>query len=190
MLLYRLSLGSKKLIYDTAEFRDYVAITKTFALAAASAFSSIVATTNSGTPFRFVYVAGGDTTTTPGRLKSFQARIKGETELSLADMFKLNPAIKGYSVRPFAVDMDAQDEIKPYIGPRPLIHRAAGVLLGPVIRAYAKDYWAPTGPLGEFLTELALGQHDISQDGAKLEVEVINGFAIWSNAAVRKVKGY
>ncbi|KAI3326693.1 hypothetical protein HD806DRAFT_487885 [Xylariaceae sp. AK1471] len=170
---------------------DYVTITKTFALSAASAFSSAFATTDRGAPFRFVYVAGGGTTTNPGLFTALHGRTKGETELALANMFKSNPAMKGYSVRPYGVDMYGHDAIKPYVGPRPLAHRAAEYLLGPVVRNYAKDYWAPTEHLGAFLTELALGQHDaLEQVGTNMGVEMLDGFAIWNNTGLRKVKGF
>jgi hypothetical protein len=138
-----------------------------------------------------VYVAGGDTTTQPGRFTAFQARIKGETEIELADICKSNPAMKGCSVRPFAVDVEGHDAIKPYVGPRPLVHRVAGYVLAPAIRRYGKDYWAPTGALGEFLTELAMGQHeDALRDDKGLNVEMLGEFPLWSNSAMRKIKGY
>ncbi|KAI0132439.1 putative nucleoside-diphosphate-sugar epimerase [Xylariales sp. AK1849] len=171
--------------------QDYATITKNFPLAAASAISSVKPTADAPTPFRFVYVAGGDTTTKPGNFTMFQARIKGEAELALAELCMKTPAIKGYSVRPYAVDMETHEAIKPYVGARPLIHRVAGYLLLGIFRKYAKDHWAPTEPLGEFLTELALGQHDaVLRDDSTLDVEKLDDFAIWSNGALRKAKGY
>ncbi|KAI8623118.1 hypothetical protein F5Y19DRAFT_468755 [Xylariaceae sp. FL1651] len=170
---------------------DYITITKAFVLSAATTFSSAFATKYRDAPFRFVYVAGGGTTTNPGLFTPLHGRTKGEAELALANMFKSNSAIKGYSVRPYGVDMYRHDAIKPYVGPRPLAHRFAEGLLGPVIRNYAKDYWSPTEHLGAFLMELALGRYDgLEQGAADIGVETLDGFAIWSNAAFRRVKRF
>jgi hypothetical protein len=117
--------------------------------------------------------------------------VKGETEVALANMFKSNPSIKGYSVRPYAVDMESHDAIKPYVAPRPLSHRISGYFLMGPIRKYAKDYWAPTQQLGVFLAELAMGRYENPGEvGVTKGVEVLDGFTIWENDAFRKVKGF
>ncbi|KAK8080339.1 hypothetical protein PG997_008157 [Apiospora hydei] len=183
---------------DWPKFRDYVQITKTFAEAAAKAFSKLPGTEPSAAaasgkvppaspPFRFVYVAGGDTTTKPGLLTAFQARIKGETELSLGAICRPSH-LKGYSVRVFYPDMAGHDAIKPYIAPRPLVHSVAEAVLGAPIRHFAKNLWAPTDKLGEFLNELAMGHHDdINAEDVQGSVD---GLTIISNADIRRVMGY
>lgn len=165
-------------------------ITKTYAEAAAKAFASIPAPTTKPSPFRFVYVAGGDTTTKPGVLTAFQARIKGETELSLGSICKAGSAdrLKGYSVRVFYPDMAGHDAIKPYVRPHPLVHRVSEIIFGTPIRRFAKDLWAPTEQLGEFLTEVSMGRHDdiAAEDGQ----EEAPGMTLISNADIRRAKGY
>ncbi|KAH8892707.1 hypothetical protein GQ53DRAFT_718314 [Thozetella sp. PMI_491] len=168
---------------------EYTRITKTFALAAAEAFSSTLAK-ESETPFNFVYVAGGGTTTKPGLTTMFQGRIKGEAEIGLSELRKANPSFQACSVRPFAVDMSTHLAIKPYVGPRPWVHRAGDVLFSGIIRSHVKDYWAPTQQLGEFLTELAMGKHQEQARQPDLGNETLGDFIIWSNAALRKIKGY
>ncbi|KAK8042443.1 Botcinic acid biosynthesis cluster B protein 16 [Apiospora phragmitis] len=183
---------------------EYVQITKAYAEAAAKAFSSLpgpepdAATATSGEgasttpapPFRFVYVAGGDTTTKPGLLTAFQARIKGETELSLGSLCRSSPnnQLRGYSVRIFYPDMAGHDAIKPYVAPRPLVHNVAEVFLDAPIRRFAKNLWAPTEKMGEFLAEVAMGRHDdiAAADGQ----EKVDGMTIISNADLRRFKGY
>jgi len=59
-----------------------------------------------------------------------------------------------------------------------------------MIRSYAKNYWAPTPQLGEFLTELAMGKHQDQARQPDLENEILGDFTIWSNTALRKIKGY
>ncbi|KAI0393479.1 putative nucleoside-diphosphate-sugar epimerase [Xylariaceae sp. FL0594] len=190
---------------------DYIKITKDFALAAATAFSSAIAAQSSnnnntdpdrqqsGRPFRFVYVAGGLTTTQPGRFTPFQARVKGEAEVGLAKIFgsKQDPSpgsrsMRGYSVRPYAVDMEGHDAITPYVAPRPYSHRVAGYFLTGPIRRFAKDYWAPTQQLGPFLVELAMGRYENPAEvGVTKGIEVLDGgFTIWENDALRKVRGF
>ncbi|KAK8051780.1 hypothetical protein PG993_003165 [Apiospora rasikravindrae] len=182
--------------------KDYVQITKTYAEAAAKAFSTLPGTeanasaaASSGEappatppPFRFVYVAGGDTTTKPGLLTAFQARVKGETELSLGAICR-SSHLNGYSVRIFYPDMAGHDAIKPYIAPRPLVHNIAEVVLGAPIRRFAKNLWAPTDKLGEFLVEVAMGRHDDDIDAADGN-GTVDGLTIVSNADIRRVKGY
>ncbi|KAK7927363.1 hypothetical protein PG985_004361 [Apiospora marii] len=181
--------------------KDYTLITKTYAEAAARAFASLPRTDSgsfasgeeaspAAAPFRFVYVAGGDTTIKPGLLTAFQARIKGETELSLGSICKSSPNhnLKGYSVRIFYPDRTNHDAIKPYLAPRPLVHNVSEMILGAPIRRFAPNLWAPTEKMGEFLVELAMGRHDdiAAADGQ----EVVDGLTLVSNADLRKAKGY
>ncbi|KAK8127806.1 nucleoside-diphosphate-sugar epimerase [Apiospora sp. TS-2023a] len=180
---------------------DYIRITKTYAEAAARDFASLpgpdsgaVASgeeaSSAPAPFRFVYVAGGDTTTKPGLLTAFQARIKGETELSLGSICRSSPSrhLKGYSVRIFYPDRTNHDAIKPYLAPRPLVHNVSEVIFGAPIRRFAPNLWAPTEKMGEFLVELAMGRHDdiAAADGQ----EMVDGLTLVSNADLRKAKGY
>ncbi|KAK7956405.1 uncharacterized protein PG986_005627 [Apiospora aurea] len=157
---------------------DYVQITKTCAEAAAKALSKLSGTESTG----------GDTTTKPGLLTAFQARIKGETELSLGAICR-SSHLQGYSVRIFYPDMAGHDAIKPYIAPRPLVHSVAEAVLGAPIRHFAKNLWAPTDKLGEFLVEVAMGRHDADIDAADGQ-ESVDGLTIISNADIRRVKGY
>ncbi|KAK7958523.1 nucleoside-diphosphate-sugar epimerase protein [Apiospora saccharicola] len=180
---------------------QYIRITKTYAEAAARAFASLPGpesgditsggkASSSAAPFRFVYVAGGDTTTKPGLLTAFQARIKGETELSLGSICRFSPSrhLKGYSVRIFYPDRTDHDAIKPYLAPRPLVHNLSEVIFGAPIRRFAPNLWAPTEKMGEFLVELAMGCHDdiAAADGQ----EIVDGLTLVSNADLRKAKGY
>ena len=69
--------------------REYVKITKDYALRAAEAFRAL------GTPerpFNFVYVSGEGSTLTPGRFTPIFGRVKGETEKALAEMRSAEPA--------------------------------------------------------------------------------------------------
>ncbi len=120
----------------------------------------------------------------------FQGRIKGEAEIALSELRKVNPYFQACSIRPFAVDMKHHLAIKTYIGPRPWIHQVSDVLFSGMIRSYMKNYWAPTLQLGEFLTELAMGKHQEQARHPGLENEILGDFIIWSNTALRNIKEY
>ncbi|CAH0041753.1 unnamed protein product [Clonostachys rhizophaga] len=137
---------------------QYVKITKTFAVEAAKAFATLPPKDE---PFRFVYVSGGGATVEPGRFTQIFGRVKGETELELAELRKNNPLLQTMSMRAGWVDPSAHEAIKPYIPQQFLALRIGGALLGPPIRAFGRDMlWSPTESLGGFLTEMAKGTYD------------------------------
>ncbi len=138
--------------------REYVEITKDFALAAAEAFQHF--SSDPTEPFNFVYVSGEGATFRPGPFTPIFGRVKGETELALAGLGEKNPLFRAVSVRPGFVDPAAHDAVQPYIPILGLARRVAGVALGPAIRTLAKGNWSPTQPLGVFLTDAALGRWD------------------------------
>lgn len=179
--------------------REYVKITKTFALAAAEAFQKLPQTATSTAapgadkqdkpPFNFVFVSGAGTTHAPTRFSPIFARVKGETELLLAAMRARNPSLHATSVRPGFVDFAAHDAIKPYIPAQGLAQGAAAAVLGPVIRGLVKSQWSPTGPLGVFLTEMAMGRWEGRMTGEGFEKVGDGGFVVVENVAIRRVMG-
>ncbi|PHH84610.1 hypothetical protein CDD83_1659 [Cordyceps sp. RAO-2017] len=150
---------------------EYVRITRDYALAAARAMAGLRSpspdspappsdSSGSGTPFRFVYVSGEGATQTPGRFSAIFARTKGETETALGD------GLAGtYSVRPAFVDAAAHAAIRPYIPDPGLIYGVGLAALAPAIRCAARGMHSPTEPLGDFLTQLAMGRMDGALDG-------------------------
>ena len=95
----------------TFSTREYVKITKDYTLEAAKAFANILENTE---PFRFVFVSGEGATHTPGRFSPIFARVKGETELALAEMSKTTPTLRTDTVRPAIVDSVAHEAIQPF----------------------------------------------------------------------------
>ncbi|CAK7225613.1 hypothetical protein SCUCBS95973_005925 [Sporothrix curviconia] len=185
---------------------DYVTITKDYTLAAAEAFRKIPATDPSKTetePFRFVYVSGLGAETKPGMLTQRFGKVKGETEVSLADMTNKepNPApgsglrpFLGSSVRPAGVDPHGHTALAPYVPPVPQLSlKLTRLFLAPVIRATYPSMVSPTLPLGTFLAGSALGQYDaqLTNSATKKagDVEWYGGskFAIVNNTAFRRI---
>jgi hypothetical protein len=173
-----------------------VKITKTFALNAATAFQTLPS--ENAEPFNFVYVSGAGATTEPGRFSQIFARVKGETELALAEMRKANPMFHALSARPAAVDPSTHPAIKPYIPTPPLALRMMWPVLGPPIKAFYKGMHSPTEHLGRVLAELAMGRHDNTDqintarghggmDGK--DVHMIGQFPILENTALRRLAG-
>ncbi|CAG9941734.1 unnamed protein product [Clonostachys rosea f. rosea IK726] len=164
---------------------EYVKITKTMALKAAEAFQSLPPKNE---PFNFVYVSGAGATTSPGRFSAIFARIKGETELALAEQRKTNPAFHASSIRPAFVDAAAHQAIKPYLPVPTLSIRALQGGLGPIIRNAMPGQWSPTEQLGRFLTEVAMGKHkDALVAGPG--VQMVGQFPIVENSVIRKLAG-
>ncbi|KAI1496049.1 nucleoside-diphosphate-sugar epimerase [Biscogniauxia marginata] len=163
---------------------EYVKITKDFTLEASKAFQALPAEQE---PFNFVYVSGHGATTEPGRFSAIFARTKGETELALADMRKANPLFHASSVRPAAIDAATHEAIKLYVPVQPLpIRVLAAVLMTPVRVAY-KSLWSPTQDLGRFLTEMAMGKHQIISPTS--DIQMIGEFPILENTAFRRLAG-
>lgn len=145
----------KNLNYKRSE---YVKITKTFAVEAAKAFASLPPENE---PFHFVYVSGGGATTEPGWFTQTFGRVKGETELELAELRKQNPLLRTMSMRAGWIDPSTHEAIKPYIPKQYLALRLGGAVLGPPIRTFVRQaLWSPTESLGSFLTEMAKGTYE------------------------------
>ncbi|KAI0508866.1 hypothetical protein F5B22DRAFT_378640 [Xylaria bambusicola] len=162
---------------------DYVKITKDYALAAGEAFSDLA---RENEPFNFVYVSGHGATQEPGRFSAIFARVKGETEIALAELRKKHPFLHTSSARPAVVDASAHEAIQPYIPTRPLAYRMlAPVLLKPV-QVGLPSLHSPTQPLGRFLTEMAMGKHAV---GPAQDIAMIGELPIYENSAIRRLIG-
>jgi hypothetical protein len=162
-----------------------VKITKSFTLAAAEAFSTIATEQE---PFNFVFVSGLGATTKPGRWSAIFARVKGETEVALAELRKANPFFRVSSVRPAMVDAAAHTAIQPYLPAQPALLKVFETAIGLPIRLCAHSYWSPTEPLGKFLAEVAMGKYQ-NQFVAGKDIEKIGEFPIIENTALRRLVG-
>lgn len=161
---------------------EYVKITKDYALRAAEAFQTLASDAH---PFHFVYVAGDGTTHSPGRFTPIFGRVKGETELQLAEMRKAHPAFRASSIRPAFIDAGAHEAIKPYLATPGY---AKAVFLPPfaaVARTFIKSKCSPTEPLGKFMAEMAMGKWDARCEGAG--VGKVGDFPILENSAFRRL---
>ncbi|KAK5658981.1 hypothetical protein OQA88_1067 [Cercophora sp. LCS_1] len=166
---------------------DYVRITKSYALAAASAFQSIATPSK---PVNFVFVSGAGATLTPGRFTPLFGRVKGETELALAEMRKTNPGFKANTVRPAFVDWVGHEAVQKYMPPQGLMLGGLGrVLHGAVSAGLFRGSWSPTESLGRALVDLAMG----TWKGEELKgkgVEVLEGgFEVVENVGFRRLAG-
>ncbi|KAI0908308.1 hypothetical protein F4823DRAFT_500482 [Ustulina deusta] len=162
---------------------EYVKITKDYALAAGEAFQHLA---RENQPFNFVYVSGRGATTEPGRFSAIFARVKGETEIALAELRKKNPLLHASSVRPAAVDGTAHEAIQQYIPTAPWLYRTiAPVMLTP-IRVGLPGLHSPTEPLGRFLTEMAMAKHPVTP---AQDISMIGAFPILENSAFRRLVG-
>ncbi|KAI1801802.1 putative nucleoside-diphosphate-sugar epimerase [Daldinia bambusicola] len=163
---------------------EYVKITKDYTLAASKAF---LALSSEEKPFNFVYVSGLGATLQPGRFSPIFARVKGETELALAEMRKTNPPFHASSVRAGFVDSASHDAIKPYLPAKAPVIKATEMLLGLPIRYAAKSLWSPTQDLGRFLTEMATGRYKDQLKAKDIQME--GEFPILENSAFRRLSG-
>ncbi len=169
--------------------REYITITKTYPLAAAKAFQTLPSKTAANGPFHFVYVSGEGATFTPGLLTPFFGRIKGETELALAELQKSNPtSFRATSVRPGFVDWTGHEEIKPFLPDLGVLKNVTGSIFSPIAKYAARGSWSPTEPLGRFLTGMATGMWDGALDGEGVE-RLPGGSAIVGNKGLRRVMG-
>lgn len=164
--------------------REYVKITKDYAVAASQAFQGLA---HENEPFRFVYVSGAGATTEPGRFSAIYARVKGETEIALAALRKQNPLLHTSSVRPAGVDPTAHEAIKQYIPAPPLVYRALLPFLLTPIRVGMPSFHSPTLELGRFLTEMAMGKYSVSSPAK--DIAMIGEFPILENSAFRRLGG-
>ncbi|RYP50883.1 hypothetical protein DL768_003672 [Monosporascus sp. mg162] len=161
---------------------EYIKITKDYTLAASDAFRTLA---SENEPFSFVYVSGNGATLEPGRFSPIFARVKGETELALAEMRKTNPWFHAMSARPAAIDPATHDAIKPYI-PTPSFSIGIGrAVLGPAVRMWLPKLHSPTEELGRILTELAMGKHTDQFTGK--DIPKVCEFPILENSAIRRL---
>ncbi|KAB5576211.1 nucleoside-diphosphate-sugar epimerase [Coniochaeta sp. 2T2.1] len=166
---------------------EYIKITKDYTIAAAEAFQTLPLDPSlKDQPFHFVFVSGAGTTHQPGMFTSLFARVKGETELLLADMRKANPRFHADSVRPGFVDSKQHTAIQPYLH-QGLLMGATVSLLGPPIRLAMKGQWSPTEPLGKFLAECAMGKWQAQFQGPGFDR--IGEFTVVHNSGFRKLAG-
>ncbi|KAK3688752.1 hypothetical protein B0T22DRAFT_426676 [Podospora appendiculata] len=170
---------------------EYIKITKEYPLAFASAITSAQAAQPDKKPFNFVYVSGDGATFHPGALTPLYARVKGETELALAQMRRDVPTFRADSVRPSAVDHFDHDAVKPYI---PVQGAGRDILMGYLLRPLFKrgvlqSRWSPTQPLGVFLTEMAMGKWDEKTLGTKGVEKLEGGSLIVENSAFIRAAG-
>lgn len=164
--------------------REYVKITKDFALRAAEAFQTLGSDKK---PFNFVYVSGNGTTHTPGRSTPIFGRVKGETELELAAMRKANPSFHASSIRPSFIDSGGHEAIKPYLAPPGLIKSVLVPPFAVLARRYIRSRWSPTEPLGKFMTEMAMGRWDSRLEDE--DVVKVGQFPIVENVMFHKLAG-
>jgi hypothetical protein len=163
--------------------RQYIKITKDYALAAANAFSTLKP---SHPPFRFIHVSGEGATQDPGMFSQLFAKVKGETETLLGDISAKHPGtFQVDSVRPAGVDPTGHDAIKPYLPDQGFLYKAMGVVLMPMIRNFYKSFHSPTPELGSFLTQLAMGKMDSKMQGPG--VFRLGGGYVVENKAVRRL---
>lgn len=148
--------------------REYTKITKTFALAAANAFQSLPSQKE---PFHFVFISGHGATFTPGLLTPLFGRVKGETELALAELQKFNPStLRVTSVRPSFVDWREHTELKPYLPEIGVVKNVAGNVFLPLIGYAIKHRYSPTEPLGRFMAGLGAGRYDGALHGEGIQL--------------------
>lgn len=172
--------------------REYIKITKSFPIAAATAFQTLTPNPSNDTepkdPFHFVHVSGAGATTSPGRFTSLFARVKGEAELALDDMQKANPSFRVSSVRPAFIDWTGHAELKPYLPDFGVVKTVFPYLFSPLMRLGARSFWSPTEPLGQFLTGMAMGRFESKLAGEGFET-LSGGLAIVENAGFRRMMG-
>jgi len=169
---------------------DYITITKSYTLAFASAFQPTVQATKK--PFNFVYVSGVGSTFKPGLFTPIFGRVKGETELALAEFRKEHPLFQASTVRPGFVDWIGQDKnVTDYMPKLSAWRTALGYALQPAVRMGLQGTWSPTEPLGKFFTGLAMGKWNEELKGLKgNEGQVLEGgFSVIENWFMRRVMG-
>jgi hypothetical protein len=141
-------------------------------------------------PFHFVYVSGDGATFAPNYFTPFFGRVKGETELALAELQKLNAStLRATTVRPGFVDWTGHAELKPYLPAIGAFKNVAGSIISPVFRYGLKSKWTPTEPLGRFLTGMATGMWDDALDGGEGVQRLPGGFTVVENSGLRRLIG-
>jgi hypothetical protein len=141
-----------------------------------------------------VYVSGRGATQAPGRFTPIFGRVKGETEIALAQMRAKNPTVfHASSARPSWVDGGHHAAIQGYAPARTAMLALGDATLGRAIRFGMKSMWSPTKELGVCLTEMAMGRwEDEMLKGGVGVFKVGNGeggFRILENEALRRMQG-
>ncbi|KAL1893746.1 hypothetical protein Sste5346_006249 [Sporothrix stenoceras] len=189
---------------------EYVVITHDYTLAAAEAFQRIPAgdgpgDAKAGEPFRFVYVSGLGAETKPGITTARFGKVKGETELALAEMTNgkageasTSPSGRpflGLSVRPAGVDPHGHDALQAFVPPAPSFALdLTRKFLAPVLRVVYPSMISPTLPLGQFLAGTAMGKYStvqLAEEAVKhKDIETVGSrFQIVNNTALRRLMG-
>ncbi|ROT41971.1 hypothetical protein SODALDRAFT_326141 [Sodiomyces alkalinus F11] len=137
---------------------EYLRITKDYPTAAASAFSSSLATeTTEKDPFRFVFVSGAFATQKPGPFHPLYARTKGQTEARLSEIAAQSQGrFVVDSLRASTVDPTGHEAVLKVV-PRDGVLKRLGFAAN---RVLVPAMYAPSEPLGRFLTGLALGKYE------------------------------
>lgn len=144
-------------------------------------------------------MSGEGATTKPnsGPFTSLFARVKGETEVALAELNNSNNKsssssssfFNAASIRPGFIDAATHTAIKPYLAPRGLAWNAMEMFLGPPVRRFVRNSWSPTEALGQFMVDMATGKVGEKQlQGQGIE-KVGGHFSIVNNAAFRRLAG-
>jgi hypothetical protein len=169
--------------------RQYIKITKDYALEAAKAFATLPPDEE---PFRFIYVSGEGATQTPGMLSPIFAKIKGETESELSNMRAKLPRLRAESVRPGGVDPSQHEAIKKYLAAQGLLYNVLEATVLPALRLLKPSSTSPTEPLGKFLTEMAMGRFDekLEERNRPFGISALpGGLRIVSNIGFRNLAG-
>lgn len=167
--------------------REYVKITKDYALAAAQAFQTLPSAPElKDAPFRFVFVSGHGATHSPGPFTTLFGRFKGETELLLAALRRKNPRFEVDTVRPAGVDWKGHRGIAPYLR-QGALKETMMALMRPVFTGVGGGLLSPTEPLGVFLAECAMGKWAGKLEGAGIEEVGDTGSKVVNNTAFRRL---
>lgn len=155
---------------QTSSEEQYDEITRVYALEAAKAFSTSLATKQ----LNFVYVSGEGANPEPGFMTPLFGRVKGRTETELLELMQTGPYnnLRVFNARPGGVDAGAEPDQKlvwelTHVkdgGTGGQIRNSLGMRVGeklmlPVFRmGLYKGMHSPTGELGRVLLELAVGE--------------------------------
>lgn len=188
------ALGVSQTLVSEQQYKE---ITNVYTIEAAKAF----ATGLDAKQVNFVYVSGEGANPKPGFMTPLFGRVKGQTEVELINLMKIEPfskVLRCLSARPGGVDAGAEPDQKVV---NELAHRADGgtggairnsfgMILGekillPVFRAGVyKGMHSPTAELGRVLVELATGDGEaVDVKGAEWEGRIL------PNVALRRLGG-
>ncbi|OZJ03817.1 hypothetical protein BZG36_03817 [Bifiguratus adelaidae] len=152
---------------------EYIRITYDYPLAAAKAFSSL---SNTG-KFNFVYVSGEGADPTEKTFTLF-GKIKGRAEIALLALPSTPDysALRVYNVRPGFADPSL-------VGRGSMSHRAAEVVLAPLLRRFLPNQVSPVGILSKGLVNLATGDGNPLPAASDIEA----GGRTLRSAAIRRL---